>query len=148
MNPAPDRWFEIANLVAMAGWLMLAAGLLLGSERTLGARLRAWAGRGVPLALCVGYAVALVASWGSAPGGGFSSLKGVATLFSAPGVLLAGWVHYLAFDLLVGRAIVDDGLDRGVARWAMLPPLALTFLFGPVGLLTYLALRAITPRKA
>jgi multisubunit Na+/H+ antiporter MnhB subunit len=145
----PDRWFELANLVAMLGWLMLGSSLALPRERPAAARLRTLAGRAVPLVLCAGYAVALATSWGSAPGGGFSSLTGVAALFSSPGVLLAGWVHYLAFDLLVGRAIVDDGLDRGVPRLALLPPLALTFLFGPIGLLVYAALRAITPsRKA
>lgn len=148
MIPTPDRWFEVANLVAMAGWLMLALSLLWPRDRPTAVRLRVWAGRGLPLVLCLGYAVALLASWGSAPGGGFSSLSGVATLFSSPGILLAGWVHYLAFDLLVGRAIVDDGLQRGVPRGALLPPLVLTFLFGPVGLLIYLGLRAMTSPKA
>ncbi len=145
---SPDRWFEVANLVAVLGWMMLALSLLWPHDRSAAMRLRAWAGRGLPLVLCVGYAVALLVSWGTAPGGGFSRLSGVATLFSSPGILLAGWVHYLAFDLLVGRAIVDDGAKRGVPRGALLPPLALTFLFGPVGLLVYVGLRAMTSTKA
>jgi Domain of unknown function (DUF4281) len=147
MGLTPARGFELANLLAMTGWLMLVLSLFPSPDGTAAARLRALAGRGVPVLLCVAYAVALAASWGSAPGGGFSSLSAVATLFSSPGVLLAGWVHYLAFDLLVGRVIVDDGRQRGVHRLAMLPPLVLTFLFGPLGLLTYLGLRAVTSRK-
>ena len=38
--------------------------------------------------------------------GDFSSLAGVGALFRQPAALLAGWLHYLAFDLLVGVAIV------------------------------------------
>jgi hypothetical protein len=81
-------------------------------------------------------------SWGSAPGGGFGTLDEVAALFRSPGNLLAGWLHYLAFDLFVGRWIVDDALSRAGPRWPVLPCLALTFLFGPVGLLLHFALRA------
>lgn len=148
MGLTPERGFELANLLAMSGWLMLLLSLFLGLDGTAAVRLRALGGRVVPLLLCLAYALALAVSWGSAPGGGFSSLSAVGTLFSSPGVLLAGWVHYLAFDLLVGRAIVDDGRERGVPRLALLPPLVLTFLFGPVGLLAYLGLRALTSRKA
>ena len=37
--------------------------------------------------------------------GGFGSLADVMRLFDSPTVALAGWIHYLAFDLLVGAAI-------------------------------------------
>ena len=99
---------------------------------------------------------ALVAWWSDAHGrGGFGSLNEVATLFLVPGLLLAGWVHYLAFDLLVGRWQIDDsGLgDAGrLAAWWLVPCLALTFLFGPAGWLLYLLTRAgmrraISPAK-
>lgn len=142
-----DQWFQLANVLALGGWVLLAASLFLGEAKSTVARLRTWGGRAVPVALSVGYAVALATSWGSAPGGGFSSLSGVATLFSSRGVLLAGWVHYLAFDLLVGRAILDDGVARGVARVTLLMPMALTFMFGPVGLLCYLMMRRGVSRK-
>jgi hypothetical protein len=51
----------------------------------------------------------------------------------------------IAFDLLVGRAIVDDAHAQGVSRWAVLPCLPLTFMFGPVGLLLYVTLRSVKP---
>jgi hypothetical protein len=79
-----------------------------------------------------------------APGaeGGFSSLAAVAALFRTEGVLLAGWVHYLAFDLVVGAWICRRGSAEGMNPWLIrlcLPP---TFLAGPVGLLLFLGLRA------
>jgi hypothetical protein len=147
----PHQWFAIANPLAMLGWIALAAALLLpaGVMRT---RLAEAGGRFVPLLLCVGYVVALVAFWGSSPGGGFGTLNEVAILFSSPGVLLAGWVHYLAFDLFIGRWIVDDALARAAGssaarRALLLPVLLLTFLFGPAGLLAWFALRGFAAKQ-
>jgi hypothetical protein len=138
-----ESWFGLANTLALAGWLMLAGALFAGGG--LRARLLALAGRLWPLALAGGYGAALAAAWGTAPAGsGFGTLQAVATLFSAPGALLAGWVHYLAFDLFVGRWIVDDALARGTHRLLLLPVLALTFMFGPLGLLAWFGLRALT----
>ncbi len=138
---SPATWFSLANGFALLGWLLLTAGLFAPVASPWRARLLALAGRVWPLALAVGSALALVVYWDSASGGGFDSLAGVAALFSAPGLLLAGWVHYLAFDLFVGRWIVDDGTDLAVPRLLLLPCLVLTFLLGPVGLLAYWALR-------
>jgi hypothetical protein len=137
-----ESWFGLANAVALAGWLMLAGALISGDRlRTL---LLALAGRAWPLALAAGYTAALAAFRGTAPAGsGFGTLEAVAALFSAPVALLAGWVHYLAFDLFVGRWIVDDALARGTNRLLLLPVLALTFLFGPMGLLAWFGLRAL-----
>lgn len=78
---------------------------------------------------------------GGKPRGGFSSLAGVVSLFKSPRVVLAGWVHYLAFDLMVGLFIVTDAARLGIVHWWLLPALLLTLMFGPVGLLAYLAIR-------
>lgn len=137
----PAAGFTLANTFALLGWLLLTAGLFAPAGQAWQGRLLALGGRVWPLVLSAGYALALMAYWGSARGGGFDSLAGVAALFSAPGLLLAGWIHYLAFDLFVGRWIVDDGTALSVPRWLLLPCLALTFLFGPVGLLAYWVLR-------
>ena len=58
------------------------------------------------------------------------------------GLLLAGWVHYLAFDLFVGSWEVEDARARGVSHWLVLPCLLCTFLAGPAGLGLYLLVRA------
>ena len=55
----------------------------------------------VPAAFAALYTV-LIAIHFAGSEGGFSSLPDVALLFSNPWLLLAGWIHYLAFDLLVG----------------------------------------------
>jgi Domain of unknown function (DUF4281) len=78
--------------------------------------------------------------WSSADGG-FGSLAEVALLFQTPGVLLAGWVHYLAFDLLVGGWIVRIARSDEVPFWQVVPLLGLTFLFGPAGYLAFQTLR-------
>jgi hypothetical protein len=84
----------------------------------------------------------------SAPGlAGFSSLEGVRTLFSRDGFLLAGWLHYLAFDLFVGSWEVRDASREAVPHLLVVPCLVLTFLLGPVGLLLYLAVRAVRLRR-
>ncbi len=128
----PSEAFSVANPTALLGWLLLIAGLF-ASGRARSVLLLA-GGRALPLLLCLAYAATLVWSWGSAPGGGFASLEQVVTLFRSPGMLLAGWIHFLAFDLFVGRWIVDDALGRRLPRLAVLPSLVLTFLFGPIGL--------------
>ena len=84
-----DLIFSTANFLAIAGWIMLA--VLPG---------RAWVIEGVvggliPLLLSVAYAGLIAAFWSGAEGG-FSSLDDVARLFQTPGLLLAGWLHYLA----------------------------------------------------
>ena len=134
-----EALFSIANLAAMAGWLLLAAAP--GWRRT-----QQIAGLLLPLALAVAYIALLAAFWGRAEGG-FGSLEGVATLFETPGLLLAGWVHYLAFDLFVGAWEVRDARARGVRHVFVLPCLLLTFLFGPAGFAAYLAVRRAAGRS-
>ena len=94
----------------------------------------------IPLSLGVVYAVVLASNIVGAPGG-FSSLQEVADLFSNRWLLLAGWVHYLAFDLFIGAWEVRDATERGVPRLLVAPCLVLTFLFGPIGLLCYHGVR-------
>ena len=80
-------------------------------------------------------------------GSGFNSLTQVAILFSSPYALLAGWVHYLAFDLFIGAWETRDGLRLGLSRWLLLPCQVLTFVFGPLGLALYLLLKAGLRRR-
>ncbi|MFP3944923.1 MAG: ABA4-like family protein [Alphaproteobacteria bacterium] len=72
----------------------------------------------------------------------FTSLEGLRATFQSDAMLLAGWVHYLVFDLFVGAWIVRDGRRRDLWYPLLVPCLFLTFLMGPVGLLVYLVLRA------
>lgn len=136
-----DQLFSLAGALALAGWLCLALSPL---EPIILTRIGGFV---LPAVLSAGYAALIAAHWGTSEGG-FGSLDEVAALFRSRGVLLAGWVHYLAFDLFVGGWIVRrarrEGLPHGLAL-VSLPP---TFLFGPVGLLTFLALRALWRLRA
>ncbi|MCX6597932.1 MAG: ABA4-like family protein [Acidobacteria bacterium] len=74
-------------------------------------------------------------------GGSFTTLARVGQLFAVPTVMLAGWIHYLAFDLLVGSWMARDGMQRNIPRLVMIPCLLLTLLLGPFGLLVYRGIR-------
>ncbi len=63
-------------------------------------------------------------------------------------MLLAGWLHYLAFDLFVGAWEVRDASTHGVPHVLVVPCLLLTFLLGPIGLLAYHAVRLITHERS
>jgi hypothetical protein len=95
----------------------------------------------VPSFFAVVYTGIIISVFGRAPGG-FSTLAGVGVLFSNPWLLLAGWVHYLAFDLLIGSWELEDAAERGIAHWVVVPCLLLTFLFGPAGWLLYRIVRS------
>ena len=97
----------------------------------------------MPILFSVIY-VALVASTLAQSEGGFSSLADVRSLFDNPWLLLAGWVHYLAFDLFVGGWEVRDAQERGLTHLLVVPALVLTFFFGPAGWLLYMAIRSRT----
>ena len=90
----------------------------------------------------------LASSWGATPGGGFGSIAQVRALFANDAALTAGWFHYLAFDLFVGTWIAPEGLAAGVLPIVLVLCLLLTFLFGPAGLLLFLALRLVAARGA
>ena len=71
----------------------------------------------------------------------FQTLYGVMVGFSAPHIVVAGWIHYLIFDLFVGAWEVRDAQRRGVSHWLVVPCLIATLLVGPVGLLLYVLVR-------
>ncbi|MBM3547524.1 MAG: DUF4281 domain-containing protein [Alphaproteobacteria bacterium] len=132
----PEALFRLANLLALAGWIVLGIGIAVRSA-LLHERI---AGRTIPIVLSLGYAALISVHWWSAEGG-FGALSEVSALFRSPWMLLAGWVHYLAFDLFVGAWIAGDAAARGQSRWLLLPVLPMTFLFGPAGFLAWIGIR-------
>lgn len=134
----PARLFEIANLAALIGWLMLALAplrreLLIAAARLVGVLLA------LTYTVLLGDALLTLGEAGRELD--FSSLEGVTRAFAQPEGVLLGWVHYLAFDLWVGAWATEDGGRRGLPHWALLPCLVLTLMAGPLGLLLYLAIR-------
>jgi hypothetical protein len=135
-----EALFSIVNAAILPGWL-----LLILAPRTRITERVVWSGL-YPLAFTVVYLVLIVLFYPGAEGG-FGSLRDVDRLFRNPYLLLAGWVHYLAFDLFVGAWEARDAAARGVRHLLMIPCLVLTFLFGPIGLLAYFAVRALGSRR-
>lgn len=130
-----DLLFKLGNMTALAGWALLLASPVLPrlADRV--------AGLAIPLLLAVAYTGLVLAFWTGAEGG-FGSLRDVMRLFDFEGVALAGWLHYLAFDLLIGAWAVRTARAEGIAFALVVPCLVLTFLFGPAGYFAFSCLRA------
>jgi hypothetical protein len=126
----PELMFSLSGPVALVGWLSLAAGILLRNDLLRDTV----AGMAIPLALSTAYAVLILVFWWTAEGG-FDSLANVQKLFTSPWVALAGWIHYLAFDLAIGAILARKVMAAGLSRLFLIPILPLTFLFGPIGFL-------------
>ena len=101
---------------------------------------------GTPI-LSLGY-VGLVIVPSSGSGGGFGTLADVMELFSYEQAALAAWVHFLAFDLIVGAWICRTARSEKISFWLVAPCLPLTFLFGPAGFLVFSVARGISRPKA
>lgn len=136
----PDQLFQLANPLALLGWLALLASPLAPRAA------QAVSAAAIPLLLSLAYTGLVLAFWWEAPGG-FGSLPEVQALFTHPHIALAGWLHYLAFDLFLGAWEARTARAEGIAHLAVIPCLILTFLFGPAGLLAFAILRFTLVRK-
>ena len=136
----PDLFFNMANGLATLGWALLLFTPHWHVTRKLLYSLL------LPAILCLAYLVGMLIY--PADGGmDFSSLSSVTSMFAQPGVVLIGWIHYLAFDLMVGLWISSNARQHGIRHVYLILPLILTFMLGPIGLLTYLLLRSILLRS-
>lgn len=96
--------------------------------------------------LGIAYIVAFTHGYPFPEGGGFGSLSELLVLFSSPWMVVAGWIHYLAFDLFIGAWEVRDAQRHRINHLFIVPCLILTFLAGPVGLLLYFLIRGISKK--
>jgi hypothetical protein len=133
-----EQIFSMASLLAMIGWLIL---VILPRHHVA----QLVSGVVIPLLLSAGY-LFLIALHLRGAEGGFSSLADVAALFQKPELLLAGWIHYLAFDLFIGGWEIRDSQQHGIPHLLMIPSLVMTFMLGPIGLLFYFAIRTAKTR--
>ena len=129
--------FQFANTIAMLMWVLM---ILLPNWK--------WTRflvdyKLVPILLSGLYIIYIVQS---VQGGGsmdFSSLESVKKLFTVEIAVLAGWLHYLAFDLVVGMWILDQNRVLKINHLILVPCLLGAFMFGPVGFLLYMIVRTI-----
>ena len=125
----------------MAGWIILAVGVALKHNWLRDAV----AGTYIPIAISAAYLILIVFFFAGADGG-FDTLENVQKLFTSPWAALAGWIHYLAFDLFVGARIARGLAEQGLPRWPLILLLPLTFLFGPIGYLAFEIIKAASLR--
>ena len=135
----PETIFTACNSIALLGWILL---ILLPKKRWIAGFLLPIVGCG---SLALIYCYLMIRYAGSADGG-FTSLDDVESLFRNRNVLLAGWLHYLVFDLFIGCWQVRDAQRLGIAHRWIVPALLLTFVAGPIGLLTYYLIRVYVTR--
>ncbi len=135
-----ETLFSLASAAVLPGWaLLVLVPRWKWTARLVGPVL-------IPALLSLLYLYLLATHWVSAQGA-FGSLASVRRLFDDPAVLLAGWVHYLVFDLFVGSWEVRDAQRLALPHLLVVPCLLLTLLFGPVGLLSYFAVRGSLRRR-
>ena len=138
---SPDFIFNTTNTIALLGWivLILLAPFWVETDKLL---------IGVVIALlAIVYAWCISQSFNAGDMEKFSTLDGLMSLFTSKIAVTAGWVHYLAFDLMTGIWIRKNAEKHGFNPWVVVPALLLTFMLGPVGLLTYLVMRTIKTKQ-
>lgn len=136
-----DLLFTIANSTALIGWGFLI--VLPGSKLTT---ILIHSGL-VSFFISGLYLVSVLTAALSGAPGGFGSLTEVSQLLESRDWLLAAWVHYLAFDLLIGSWIVKDAQQNKIGHRYCIPLLMLTFLIGPVGYFSCWLLRAARRKR-
>jgi hypothetical protein len=141
MKMTASSLFSAFNMLAMAGWIILALGVALKRDWLRDAV----AGTYIPVAISAAYLILIVFFFVGAEGG-FDTLENVQKLFTSPWAALAGWIHYLAFDLFMGARIARGFAEQRLPRWPLVLLLPLTFLFGPIGYLAFEIIKATNLR--
>lgn len=134
--------FSISNLLVLPFWaLMIFLPHWRWTKRLLASPLVA-----VPPALI--YAALVVPQLGGLFGAlANPELNAIAALLGTPAGATIGWVHFLAFDLLVGRWAYLDSREKNITAWLASPALFMVLMVGPVGFLLYLGLRYAWGRR-
>lgn len=138
--------FNLANLIILPFWaLMVFAPGWRWTKRVLESL---WP----IIALAALYAVLLIWTF-SQPNPALSpadlanpTLAVIAAALGTPAGAAVGWVHFLAFDLFVGRWAYLDSRERGLTAWLVSPALVFILMAGPFGLLLYLLVRTFANR--
>ena len=132
-----EHWFSLASLLVMPLWALM----IFAPRWRVTMKIVESPWIAAPAALA--YLMLILPRIGSiAPAVMHPSLSGVAALLGSPSGAFLGWVHFLAFDLFVGRWIFLEARRENISALIISPILYLTLMFGPIGFLTFLALRA------
>lgn len=138
-----DLLFRLGNLYVMPFWLLMI--FAPGWSKTAALVRSPW--------ICIG--PVLLYGWVIAPQvpGLFADiaqpeLANITAIFEAREAVFVGWMHFLAFDLFVGRWVYHDARSRGVTPFVTAPVLFATLMLGPLGFGVWLLLRTRFPAPA
>lgn len=137
----PPEVFKIANTIVLPMWLLL---IILPKWK-----ITQWLITFplFPIFLSIIYLIYIIQAV-QIGGMDFGSLQSVMKLFTEENAVLAGWVHYLAFDLLVGMWLVKQNKEIGIHQVIMAIILIGTFMFGPIGFLLFTLFKTIKTSKS
>ncbi|MFD2588829.1 ABA4-like family protein [Croceitalea marina] len=134
---SPTEVFSVTNLAAMPMWLLM---IFLPKWKVTRFLIDY---KIIPLTLALVYAIYIFIAIKAGGGMDFGSLASVMQLFTAENAVLAGWVHYLAFDLLVGMWMLDQNKTLKIHQLLIAPCLLGTFMLGPIGFLAFMIIKTI-----
>lgn len=139
--PYVDEIFQWANTLTLLPWLlmMIAPNWKWTKKLVLGLFF--------PAIFALAYLILFTISFDASSISDFSTLGGISKLFSVKEAALVGWLHYLAFDLLVGTWEYSDAKKRGIPHYLLVPCLFLTLMAGPIGFLLYATIRYFKTKK-
>ena len=136
----PDTLFKVTCMVAAVGWIVLLfiSPFWSGYDKFL---------TGIIIALlALTYTYLNFSNFDPDILSKFSTLDGIQSLFQNKSLLLAGWEHFMAFDLLVAVWIKKNSIKLGIKHWMIIPALIFTCMLGPLGYLIYLVTRGLKTR--
>ena len=134
-----DQVFTLVNTAVLPGWLIL---IVFPKWR-----LRNGIIYSLTLALAVLYGAYVVSGLSTFDPAAFSTLAGVKQLFTVDQAVLAGWIHYLAFDLLIGNWVVNQSIKHGIKHYFIIPCLFFCFMFGPIGYLLFQVIKILKTKR-
>ncbi|WP_419211613.1 ABA4-like family protein [Maribacter sp. X9] len=136
----PTTIFSLANMLALPMWiLMIFLPKWKVSQFMMSYKI-------IPILLALIYVVYITKALYTGGMMDFRTLDSVVTLFKNDIAVLAGWVHYLAFDLLVGMWLLEQNKKVGLHQILMGICLLGTFMFGPLGFLLFMILKTFKTR--
>ena len=133
--------FSIASMITMPMWILM---IFLSKWKVTRFLIDF---KIIPLALAFIYAIYIFQAIQISGMMDFGSLKSVMKLFTEENAVLAGWVHYLAFDLLIGMWMLDQNKELKINQLLIAPCLFLTFMLGPIGFLLFIIIKTVKQKQ-
>ena len=138
-----DQLFQLSNLLVMPFWLLMIGLPFWGwTKRMIRSPWIAAPAALLYAALVLPQLLGLLAELAN------PQLAQIAAWLGTPAGATIGWIHFLAFDLFVGRWVYLDSRERNISAWLVSPILFAVLMFGPLGLLLYLVVRRFAARQA